>query len=366
MACAAPAASVSATSVTVMSASVRRARGLASGGCHGVGPFFCGLERPWRGTPAGAAAARASTALANSIFSAPVRWHERERLFGQLRLEVPRHHHLVLGLHLLGHRRDHQLARQRSGAALDPQLPVDLGLAKRVVIAGGALDRAGAEIGRGGDRRRRLGVRPPAEQVGERHVDAVRLLDRLHQLGQPRRRGERPEVVGDPVVDRERLAVVEQLLNATVARDVDAQPIGAPDLELREAGQLHLLSRRQNVVGPHLGLDREAAQRAQVRAHLVQRFDGGGIDRLARRHRLAHRRGHGRGRRRRCGAGAGVAAVGGVVAVGGVAVVGCVAAAAGVAGLDVAAGSAACATDAALTSNNGSNRPGRLLRMLSS
>src|SRR5689334_5436962 len=72
-------------------------------------------------------------------------WREVEDLVVELRAQVPVHDHAVLGLAGLAGRRDDHLARQRSAALLDPDLPVDVFLPERVVVADEPFDVRGAD-----------------------------------------------------------------------------------------------------------------------------------------------------------------------------------------------------------------------------
>jgi hypothetical protein len=79
------------------------------------------------------------------------RRHEGEVLLVEPWVEIPGQDHPVLGLRALGCRGDDQLARQRPTVRLDADLPVDVRMTERVVLAGHSLDGAGSHLGGSAD-----------------------------------------------------------------------------------------------------------------------------------------------------------------------------------------------------------------------
>ena len=171
----------------------------------------------------------------------------------------------------------------------DPDLPVDLGLAKGVVVAEIVVDEILAGIHRRLDLVERRGRRAPEEQIRQRDLHAVLLLQPVDQLADRAGKFDRRVVLLRRRVERDRLAIVEELAFGTGAAHQGAHLVRTLDVHVRRRRMLQLLAIGQNALAGQFGRHPEALQGLQVRAHVLERLNRRGIDGIRRR------RGGGRG-----------------------------------------------------------------------
>lgn len=126
---------------------------------------------------------------------------------------------------IVGKGSDDELSWKREVSQLDPDLPIDTLLTKGIVFAGGALDRAGADVYGRGDFFDGSFVISPLEEIDQRNFDAVLVIDLIYQFGGCGRGWNGGVVVEELAIDGKIFAVVEKEGVSVVAFQLCAEKI---------------------------------------------------------------------------------------------------------------------------------------------